>query len=357
MSIYLGDKKITPAILYDARQTTIIANITKNGEYNYLAPQGQLYNQVTITVNVPEQKVEQEKTLSVTENGTYNILPDAGKVISKAIVTVNVPEQKVEQEKTLTVTSNGTYNIIPDDGKVISKAVVTVNVQPSLQAKSVTPSKVQQIANPDSSYYGLSQVTVYAAPTEPVTVTPTKGTQTIVPGEDKVGFSQVNVEPIPDDYIIPSGTLQITSNGTYDVSGKANAVVNVEQAKPTLNAPSISLSGTTLTITNPASNGNFVTSYTLYNGSTVITTTTSKTINLSDYIKTAGTYTLTVKAKGTNFNDSASSNSVTYTLKSQTTPAISLVSGTTIQIDTIDDNATTIEVFADGTSIGSVSKQ
>ena len=192
---------------------------------------------------------------------------------------------------------------------------------------------------------------------KPLTVTPTKSAQNIAAPDGKVGYSSVTVEKIPDDYIIPSGTLQITSNGTYNVSGKANAMVNVPSDKPTLNAPSISLSGTTLTITNPASNGSFVTSYTLYNGSTVITTTTDKTINLSTYITTAGTYTLTVKAKGTNFNESASSSSVTYTLKSQTTtPVISLVSGTTIQIDTIDNNATTIEVFADGTSIGSVSK-
>lgn len=191
---------------------------------------------------------------------------------------------------------------------------------------------------------------------KPLTVTPAKIAQNIAAPDGKVGYSSVTVEKIPDDYIIPSGILQITSNGTYDVSGKASVVVNVATAKPTLNAPSISLSGTTLTITNPATNGNFVTSYTLYNGSTVITTTTDKTINLSTCITTAGTYTLTVKAVGTNFNESASSNSVTYTLKSQTTPVISLVSGTTIQIDTIDDNATTIEVFADGTSIGSVSK-
>ena len=193
---------------------------------------------------------------------------------------------------------------------------------------------------------------------KPLTVTPAKSAQNISAPDGKVGYSSVTVEKIPDDYIIPSGTLQITSNGTYDVSGKANAVVNVEQAKPTLNAPSISLSGTTLTITNPASNGNFVTKYALYNGSTLLLTTAdaSNTIDLSLWIETAGTYTLTVKAKGTNFNDSASSDSVTYTLQSQITPAISLVSGTTIQIDTIDENATTIEVFADETSIGSVSK-
>ena len=93
-------------------------------------------------------------------------------------------------------------------------------------------------------------------------------------------------------------------------------IASIKTEKPTLNAPSISLRDSTLTITNPASNGSFVTSYTLYNGSTEITTTPDKTINLSTYITTAGTYTLTVKAKGTNFNDSASSNSVTYTLKS-----------------------------------------
>lgn len=268
----------------------------------------------------------------------------------------SIETEKPEQEKTLTVTTNGTYNIIPDEGKVISKAIVTVNVQPALQAKSVTPTNAQQIITADSPNYGLSQVTVYAAPTETATVTPTKSTQTKTPSSDKVGFSQVTINPIPDEYIIPSGSQNITTNGTYDVTSKASVVVNVEQAKPTLNAPSISLSGTTLTITNPASNGNFVTSYTLYNGSTVITTTTDKTIDLSTYITTAGTYNLTVKAKGTNFNESASSNSVTYTLKSQTTPVISFVSDTTIQIDTVDDNASMIEVYADGTKIGEVGK-
>ena len=267
-----------------------------------------------------------------------------------------------------------------------------ITVVPQLQEKTVTPSETQQTATPDANYAGLSKVIVGAVQTKEVTVTPAQDQQVLEVTDNKY-YKKVTVEAIPADYVIPSGTIQITENGTYDVTSKASVVVNVDTAKPeqtktvtitengtititpdsgkvltavtvttnvqaekpTLNAPAIALSGSVVTITDNL-NGNFVTSYTLYNGSTVITTTTSKTINLSTYITTAGTYTLTVKAKGTNFNESASSNSVTYTLKSQTTPVISLVSGTTIQIDTIYDNATTIEVFADGTSIGSVSK-
>ena len=267
-----------------------------------------------------------------------------------------------------------------------------ITVVPQLQEKTVTPSETQQTATPDANYAGLSKVIVGAVQTKEVTVTPAQDQQVLEVTDNKY-YKKVTVEAIPADYVIPSGTIQITENGTYDVTSKASVVVNVDTAKPeqtktvtitengtitiipdsgkvltavtvttnvqgakpTLNAPAIALSGSVVTITDNL-NGNFVTSYTLYNGSTVITTTTSKTINLSTYITTAGTYTLTVKAKGTNFNESASSNSVTYTLKSQTTPVISLVSGTTIQIYTIYDNATTIEVFADGTSIGSVSK-
>ena len=39
------------------------------------------------------------------------------------------------------------------------------------------------------------------------------------------------------------------------------------------------------------------------------------------------------------------------------TPSISLVSGTTIQINSIDSNATTIAVYADSTKIGEVAKE
>lgn len=57
-------------------------------------------------------------------------------------------------------------------------------------------------------------------------VTPTKEDQYIYP-EDGWLFDEVCVEPIPDKYIEPAGTKEITENGTHDVREYASVNVNV----------------------------------------------------------------------------------------------------------------------------------
>lgn len=53
----------------------------------------------------------------------------------------------------------------------------------------------------------------------------------------------VNV-PIPEGYIKPSGTLNITENGTYDVTEKASAVVSIPEREIVLQDKTIEANGT-----------------------------------------------------------------------------------------------------------------
>lgn len=147
--------------------------------------------------------------------------------------------------------------------------------------------------------------------------------------------------------ITPTGTLDITSNGTKDVTNYAS--VNVNVPLPTLNAPTISLSNSTVTITNPVTNGSFVSGYDVYKNGTLLTSITLATVDLSTLITDSGTYTITVKAKGTNFNESAASNSVTYTVSSGFEVQVSVRSDTDSSLNFYDGQDTS------GTSLGSVS--
>ena len=147
--------------------------------------------------------------------------------------------------------------------------------------------------------------------------------------------------------ITPTGTLDITTNGTKDVTNYAS--VNVNVPLPTLNAPTISLSTSTVTITNPVTNGSFVSGYDVYKNGTLLTSITLATVDLSTLITEGGTYTITVKAKGTNFNESVASNSVTYTVSSGFEVQVSVRSDTDSSLNFYDGQGTS------GTSLGSVS--
>lgn len=65
---------------------------------------------------------------------------------------------------------------------------------PVLQTKTAVPEKTAQVLMADAGYDGLSEVTV---------------------------------EAIPAEYIIPSGTVTLTSNGTHNVAGYETAVIEV----------------------------------------------------------------------------------------------------------------------------------
>lgn len=99
----------------------------------------------------------------------------------------------------------------------------------TLQEKTVTPTTSSQNVTADSGYDGLSKVTVNAIQTEMKTITPTTSEQNIIPSNGKY-LSAVTVEAIPSNYIVPSGTLSITENGTHDITNYSAVNVNISGA-------------------------------------------------------------------------------------------------------------------------------
>ena len=155
--------------------------------------------------------------VNITSNGTHNV---SGK--ANAVVSVPVPEGYIKPSGTKEITANNTYNVTEYES-------VEVNVPDTpavLQDKTVTPTTSEQTVKSDSGFDGLNEVTVKAIQTETKSITPTKSAQSVTPTSGKY-LTKVDVGAIPSDYVIPSGDANITSNGTHNVSGKAQAVVNV----------------------------------------------------------------------------------------------------------------------------------
>ncbi len=120
----------------------------------------------------------------------------------------------------LTAVENKVYT--PNEG-VDGYDKVTVNV-PQLDTSDAT-AIAGDILSLKTAYVNGQKVTG-TLETQSKTTTPTKASQTISPDAGKL-LSSVTVNPIPDEYIIPTGSQTITTNGTVDVTNLASVVVNV----------------------------------------------------------------------------------------------------------------------------------
>lgn len=114
-----------------------------------------------------------------------------------------------------------------------TKAAIVAQLQNLIRVGNTTTGKEDQNLTTvvDSLVEGYGKGgdgPVVTPTTEEKTVTPTKSTQVVEPtGADYL--SKVTVNAIPDEYIIPSGTLIVTSNNTYDVTDKVSVVVSLSE--------------------------------------------------------------------------------------------------------------------------------
>jgi len=140
-------------------------------------------------------------------------------------VTVDpIPNEYIIPNGNLDIKANGEYD-------VTENASVNVDVQPNLQDKTI---EVKPLENKnitaDEGFNGLGVVNVIGTiDTETKEVTPTKEVQTITRSDNKY-IESVTVNAIPDNYIEPSGEMEITENGSYDVTDKASVKVETSGA-------------------------------------------------------------------------------------------------------------------------------
>ena len=120
---------------------------------------------------------------------------------------------------------------------------INLTLDPAKQTLDLTNVRITASANPTSIGLGndgmqIIKDYIVTPPYEgDYEVTPTKQTQILATDGLKM-TDDVTVNPIPDEYIIPSGSQTITANDTYDISDKAEVVVAVPD--PAMQSKSVS---------------------------------------------------------------------------------------------------------------------
>lgn len=140
------------------------------------------------------------------------------------------------------------------------------------------------------------------------------GTRVVLPDEGRALSKVTILTDVPSQE--PTGTFEVTENDTYDISGYKYVKVDVPQTgsgeQPQLYPPGISITGNTLNISNPTSNGNFVAGYKIYLNSVYFATVVTAPVDLDAQNIPGGDHQIAVKCYGTYFKDSDLSNVVTY---------------------------------------------
>lgn len=161
-------------------------------------------------------------------------------VVEEQPIGLTYVEAAIKPEQVKSVTpSYEAQTVLPDDGMTLGR----VNV-------AAIPDPTDEVTITENGDYNVKRIGTAHVDVQPTldteTVTPTEQTQTVTAGQGYDGLSEVTVNPIPSQYVVPSGSVEITQNGETSVAGKATAIVNVPGIVPSgTKEISITQNGTT----------------------------------------------------------------------------------------------------------------
>lgn len=171
--------------------------------------------------------------------------------ISGATVTAPIGYYDASASKTIpsgststpatSITANPSISVNSTTGLITSTASATKSVTPSVSAGYITSGTSGTITVSGSN---TSQLSTQSA----TTITPSKTSQTAV-AAGKYTTGNVVVDAIPNEYIIPSGSLPINQNGTVDVTSYASVVVSVSSPGVNLETKTVTPSESEVTYT------------------------------------------------------------------------------------------------------------
>lgn len=149
--------------------------------------------------------------LDVDSSGTYTA--PTGTAYNPVVVpsgSAQTPITVITAEPTISVNSSGLITASVEASQSVAPTVVSGYITSGLSGTvSAIGSKTSQLSTQGAT-----------------TITPSTQQQTAV-ASGKYTTGAITVDPIPSQYIIPSGTVSITSNGTVDVTQYASADVAI----------------------------------------------------------------------------------------------------------------------------------